>query len=181
MSVPRWIRLRREGNLFTASKSRNGRQWTLAGKVTIPMTEEVFVGLAVAGVKEAPTERGPFQSNRSLIDNLREAPFLVNESFTPVVQMQSGSTAVGRILLADEWQIQFAGAPPASPISTLGVARILFRWLPFGLSPKIRAGRPGVLLTNGDFIDGEFRGIENGQVRISSVLLGWRSFDLNNN
>ena len=180
MSVPRWIRLRREGNLFTASKSRNGRQWSLAGKVTIPMTDKVFVGMAVAGVKEAVTDRGPFSVNHSLIDSVREAPFLVNESFIPVVQLQSGSVAVGRILVADEWQIHFVGAPPAAPVPTLSVARILFRWLPFGLSAKINAGRPGLLLTSGDFIDGDFKGIDHGQVKISSVLLGWRSFDLNN-
>jgi hypothetical protein len=144
------------------------------------MGEEIFVGLAVAGVREPRTERGPFQSNRSIIDSVREAPFLANESFTPAVELQSGSVVVGRIAFADERQIHFAGQLSSSPLSTFNVARILFRWLPDGLSAKISLGRPGLLLTSGEFIEGDFKGIERGQVKFSSVLLGMRGFDLNN-
>ena len=34
-----------------------------------------------------------------------------------------------------------------------------------------------MLLTKGDFVDGDFRGIEGGQVKVSSILFGTRSFD----
>src|SRR5205085_3833633 len=51
---------------------------------------------------------------------------------------------------------------------------------PYGLSAKLRSGHPGVLLTSGEFIEGEFKGVERGRVTISSVLLGLRSFDVNN-
>jgi hypothetical protein len=34
-----------------------------------------------------------------------------------------------------------------------------------------------VLLARGDFVDGEIQSIENGQVKISSILFGTRSFD----
>jgi hypothetical protein len=60
------------------------------------------------------------------------------------------------------------------------VARLLFRWLSYGQADKLRSGQPGVLLTSGEFIEGGFKGIEKGQIKISSVLLGLRQFDLNN-
>ncbi len=178
--VASWIKLRREGDIFTAAKSRNGRQWSVAGRVTIPMREEIFVGMAVTGVQETTAGRSWHRNAGAVLDNVREAPFLANDSFLPVVQLQSGSRAVGRILLADEREIQFAGAPAPSPVPTFSVARILFRWLPDGLSKKLAPGRPGVLLASGEFIEGDFKGIEKGQVKISSVLLGLHSFDLNN-
>jgi len=180
MFVPSWIKLRREGDVFTAAKSRNGRQWSPAGRVVIPMGEAIFVGMAVAGVQETTPKRSWPRNAGAVFDNVREALFLENDSFIPIVQLQSGSRAVGRISQADERQIQFAGAPAPSPIPSFSVARILFRWLPDGLSKKLNSGRPGALLASGEFIEGDFKGIEKGQVKMSSVLMGLHSFDLNN-
>lgn len=178
--APGWLRLRREGNTFTASKSRNGRQWSLAARIEIPMRENILVGMALAGAVDSNSEQGQFPRARATLDNVREAPFLLNDSFTPAVHLQSGSVVVGRIRSANERQIDFAGAAAPEPISTRNVARILFRWLPDGLSWKVAAGQPGVLLSSGEFVEGDFKGIERGRVKISSVLLGIRSFDLNN-
>src|SRR6185295_12465741 len=45
------------------------------------------------------------------------------------------------------------------------------------LAPRLGLGRTGVLLAKGDFVDGDFRSLENGRVSLSSVLFGVRSFD----
>jgi hypothetical protein len=45
------------------------------------------------------------------------------------------------------------------------------------MAERIVAGRAGVLLTKGDFVDGEFRGLEGDRVKVSSVLFGLRSYD----
>jgi hypothetical protein len=45
------------------------------------------------------------------------------------------------------------------------------------MEERIVPGRAGVLLSTGDFVDGDFRGLENGRVKVSSVLFGLRSFD----
>ena len=44
---PRWLKLVRSGDTFTASESANGTAWTQVGTTTIPMASSVFVGLAV--------------------------------------------------------------------------------------------------------------------------------------
>jgi regulation of enolase protein 1 (concanavalin A-like superfamily) len=46
-AAPGWIRLVREGNLFSAYQSTNGSSWTLVGTDTISMTGTIYVGLAV--------------------------------------------------------------------------------------------------------------------------------------
>jgi hypothetical protein len=45
--LPYWIRLTRQGNLFTAEKSTNGVNWVLVGTHTTIMNQVVYVGLAV--------------------------------------------------------------------------------------------------------------------------------------
>jgi regulation of enolase protein 1 (concanavalin A-like superfamily) len=44
---PRWIRLDRTGDTFTAYESADGLSWTLVGTDTIPMASSVYIGLAV--------------------------------------------------------------------------------------------------------------------------------------
>ena len=52
-NAPGWVRLVREGNLFTAYHSTDGTTWTLVGTDTIAMASTVYVGLAVTSVKSA--------------------------------------------------------------------------------------------------------------------------------
>ena len=46
-TAPRWVRLTRSGNTFTAYESSDGTSWTQVGTDTIPMAKMVYVGLAV--------------------------------------------------------------------------------------------------------------------------------------
>jgi regulation of enolase protein 1 (concanavalin A-like superfamily)/HKD family nuclease len=47
VTPPRWVRLDRSGNTFTAYQSSNGTTWTLVGTDTITMPQDLFVGMAV--------------------------------------------------------------------------------------------------------------------------------------
>ena len=46
-TAPGWVRLVREGSLFSAYQSQDGSSWTLLGTDTIVMPATVYVGLAV--------------------------------------------------------------------------------------------------------------------------------------
>jgi hypothetical protein len=45
--APRWIKLTRSGDVFSAFESADGAEWTLVGTDTIPMAPTVYVGLGV--------------------------------------------------------------------------------------------------------------------------------------
>lgn len=169
--APCWLRLKRDGDEFSAYRSRDGRQWTFLGKTILPITEDYFVGLAVAGGSET-------RSLQSVFDSVQEAPVLWTGPFIPRVELQSGSVVVGLIRAMDDSAVSFWGAPPRAPVPNSAVSRILFRWLTPRLAAKIQSGKPGVLLTTGEFFEGEFRGIEHGKALISSVLYGLRRFDV---
>ena len=43
---------------------------------------------------------------------------------------------------------------------------------------RIGPGRIGLLLTKGDFVDGDLRSLEGGRVSLNSILFGVRTFDV---
>lgn len=51
LHTPYWVRLRRQGNAFTAESSADGTNWTSAGTTTIDMKPDAYAGLAVCSHK----------------------------------------------------------------------------------------------------------------------------------
>lgn len=171
LAAPVWLKLRRQSNEFSAFISPNGRSWSLVDRVTLPMPEVIYAGLAVAGGREGIL-------NWTTFSHLREGTRLQNEFFTPEVELVSGSIIVGRPTFADENEILFGGAPKVVRASVPRIARVIFQPLGESLAWKTRVSRPGVWVSNGDFIDGDFRSIDGRKLTISSVLYGLRTFDI---
>jgi hypothetical protein len=46
-TAPRWVKLQRNGNLFSGYESADGVNWTLVGTDTVTMGTNVLIGLAV--------------------------------------------------------------------------------------------------------------------------------------
>src|SRR5205807_1299858 len=60
--APRWVKLRRSGNTFTAYESADGVSWTLVGTDTIAMQTTVYVGLAVTSHNTSSSATCTFDS-----------------------------------------------------------------------------------------------------------------------
>lgn len=173
--VPHWLKLRRDGRHFSAYKSGNGRRWTLVQELELPMEDEIFAGVAVTGINP-----NPLGARESLLcDNLQMGSSLPMNPYRPVVRLRSGSTVVGRIREANESELAFQGPLPKSSLALAPISRIDFQWVPYRYSPFLNEARPGILLANGDYIEGEFKGVQDYSAIMSSVLMGVRSYDLN--
>jgi phosphatidylserine/phosphatidylglycerophosphate/cardiolipin synthase-like enzyme len=61
-TVPRWVKLQRNGNLFSAYESANGVSWTLVGTESITMGTTVYVGLAVTSHNTSASATCTFDS-----------------------------------------------------------------------------------------------------------------------
>jgi regulation of enolase protein 1 (concanavalin A-like superfamily) len=170
LTAPGWLKLKRRGDDFSAYRSRDGDRWTLVSRVTLPMAQDMFIGLFATSGRADCTATATF-------DRVQAAPVLFGSAFVPQVHLQSGSVVTGAIRLVDDTAVHFWGAPPREPISTFTVARIVFQWVSSKGASRLAVGKPGVLLASGDFLEGDFIGMEHGRVRISSVLHGLRSFD----
>lgn len=88
-----------------------------------------------------------------------------------------GSFLAAPLVAADDTSLQFGGAQKDFALSTVNASRIIFQNLSAQRAAKIESGRAGVLLVNGDFVDGDFKGLDRGRVKLSSVLFGLKFFD----
>lgn len=59
-----WVRIRRKGNTITGYRSSNGSSWTMVSSKTIPMTDSVYVGLAV-------TSHNAYAKTTAVFSNLK--------------------------------------------------------------------------------------------------------------
>jgi hypothetical protein len=95
----------------------------------------------------------------------------------PGLLLRNGVFLAGAVETAGETSVRAPGLLRSAPLATLNVARIVCQPLSKAMEARLVPGRSGVLLARGDFVDGEFQSIESGQVKISSILFGTRSFD----
>lgn len=96
----------------------------------------------------------------------------------PGLLFRNGSFVACAVERATETSLRASGLLKTAPITTLNVARIVFQPISKGLEARMQAGRPGVLLAKGDFVDGDFRGFDGQRVKLSSILFGTRSYDV---
>jgi len=171
MTVWYWLKLKRRENTFSGYQSRNGRDWGLIQTVDVPMNDKVFLGLVL-------NTRDEVRLTSAMFDNVRSGEFLVDKALVPKVEMRGGSVIAGHVVSADEHAVHFSENTALASVPTANVSRIVYRWLTPKMEEIVRGGRTGVLLVNGDFVEGGFMGIAKGRVKLSSILFGIRSFDV---
>src|SRR2546430_1210730 len=93
------------------------------------------------------------------------------------IQLTSGSLMARRISVADDTAVRYFDSTNETVLSNVNVARILFQPMPCELEERVRSGRPGVLLSNHEFVEGQFKGFADGQIKLSSILFGNTSYD----
>ena len=112
----------------------------------------------------------------------RPAPFVVSlaesrKNFPKGVLTWGGSFLAAPVKEADDSAITLGDPYKGRRLSTINAAFIALQPISAQRLMKMPTAREGVLLATGDFVDGEFKGIENGKVKLSSVLFGLKTFD----
>lgn len=95
----------------------------------------------------------------------------------PGIVLRHGAFFAGTIDRATETSLRLSGLLRTVPVSTVNVARIVCQPLSAAMASRLVPGRSGVLLAKGDFVDGDFRGMENGEIKLSTILFGLRTFN----
>jgi len=97
--------------------------------------------------------------------------------YSPGVLLVNGSLLPGTINAADRSSVRVAGSD--APVSRVQVAALLFQAMGESQDSALERGRTGVLLKSGDFVEGDFQSIRNGEIDISSVVLGPKKVSVN--
>lgn len=169
LKPPYWVKLVRDGGAIAGFQSTDGRNWKLLGSSETDLPEKVLVGLAVSS----------FRRQRALatLDHVTFRSVVPRAAFAPRLVLRDGTVLADHFASIDELTVTLSKASRSVKFRTADVARLLFQ--PDFEANALTPGRAGVLMSNGDFVDGDFRGIEAGSVKLSSVLLGQRRYPLN--
>jgi hypothetical protein len=169
LKPPYWVKLRREGNTISGFHSTDGHRWVAVERTDAGLSDHFFVGLAATNRRRGSPATAEF-------DHVIARPLETRASFTPRIVLRDGTVIADHFTSVDDTAVTLSPGRKGLRVLTRQVARLQFR--PVDAMEELPAGRNGVLLSNGDFVDGEFQCVTNGKVVIGSVLFGRRSLEI---
>lgn len=176
LPLPVSLRLERLGGSVVAEVSTDGRQWMPLGRANVNLGQNIRAGTVVTSGTEDLVATASFGTPALGAVGLGYSP----ATGYPRIVLRGGSVLVAPVESADESVLRLGGALRGSPVSVLNLARIEFLPLPPELAARLEPDRPGVLLTDGDFLDGKLRGVATNTVTVNSLLFGFRRFSVGN-
>lgn len=173
--LPLWLRMARHGNTFTSAVSQDGNNWDQLSSEAIDLPAEAIAGFVVCGREQQNTGAHAQALRFSTLSPL--AITIAPANIPPGLLLRSG-TLVANV----QWEgIDETGLRinknGQMRIPRTAVSRIVFSELTPELSTKIPEMGTGVLLREGDFVEGELRTLKDGRVELSSVLFGLKRFE----
>lgn len=174
MPFPAWVRLSRMGGAVVAEVSADGRGWRPFGQANVNLGQNARAGLAVAAGTEDGEVTAAFREPTIGAGGSGYAPAV---GF-PRIVMRGGSVLVAPVESADDSVVRLGGALAGAMVSMLNVARIEFLAPTPEFEARIEPERPGLILSDGDFLDGTVRGLATNTLTMSSLLLGFRRFSV---
>jgi regulation of enolase protein 1 (concanavalin A-like superfamily) len=169
--APCWLRLERRGDQFTGYTSADGQNWELLASETLNLPSRVLVGLVVASHNDAAVCTAVFE--RVTVSAMEMAETEQSAAPAKGVLLRRGTLLSGSVDSMDSSVLHMQ--EPLRSIPTAEVAQVLYKPVGSELARKLRPGQTGILLSDGDFVEGEVLGIDNRRVvRLSSVLFGLR-------
>lgn len=175
LKLPYWLKLVREGYDVTAYHSPDGRRWRMlkvsAGRMR---DKKAFVGLAVQIGKDDRLSEAVIDRVSVNGEGGAEA-----EAMPPHLVLRGGSRLAAEIKEGNRSAFQLGGRWEGRTVTTPQVARLeFFHPLPVEVAALVEGERKGLLLRSGDFSEGGFESLEEGNIRLGSVLLGSRQYSI---
>ncbi|MEN9575449.1 MAG: hypothetical protein RL514_3304 [Verrucomicrobiota bacterium] len=164
-----WLRLERCAQQVSAFASEDGKTWRMVGNELLPLPDEAHLGLLVTGLKKGAPVTVAFSGVNLQHAGTPPAPL-------PQLRLRDGGILSGKFLSTDGSVVRWHALGREWEVSLVNVSRLLLEPRAETQVTRLRPERPGALLANGDFVDGELLAGEPGRLRISSVLFGIRSY-----
>lgn len=169
LGLPVWLRMERDGRNFLVYASADGQNWKALGRREMEMPGTIFIGMALSSSQSQGRVSATFDN---ILIRRRQ-----QKTFKPLVTLRTGSEIPATIVAADDTTFKIVRTQREEwRISTINVARLV---CPPMTSKEFGAAEPartGVLLRNGDFVDGEFQKLDGDIVKIRSTVFGLRSY-----
>lgn len=172
IAPPVWLRLTRFGLNVYATVSSDGQQWDMVGQADFKSMENPWIGLFAHSHQEQEPGKATF-------DQISFAPAPSSaQVLPPGVILQGGSfvAATCEHLVIDSTNPDalgnFTRGTTPQNISASQIAFITSIPLTRSQIADLATSKPGLIMKNGDVMDGETNTITNGAVQVNSMLLG---------
>jgi len=176
IAPPVWLRLTRFATSIYATVSTDGQQWDMVGQADFKSLENPWVGIFA----HTRMER---EAGKATFDQISFAPAPSSaEALPPGVILQGGSfvAATCQHLLIDPTNPDalgnFTRGTTPLNISASQISSITSIPLTRKQVADLASSKPGLIMKNGDVMDGDTNSITNGAVEVSSLLLGITSY-----
>ncbi len=180
-----WVRLTRKGETVSAFRSVDGKFWQQVDSRRIPMEQKVLVGICAWATGNAWQSSAQIDSARVVPGTPGLTYFIGGDPLSQGIMLRDGNIIACQISGMDETGVHYERDGKTQTLPRDRVARLIFSPVP----PDFAAptDKTGVLLTSGDFADGDVTGISvqpvewprKPQLKVStrSVLFGARNFE----
>ncbi len=107
LPIPYWLRLSRNGNIFTGYYSADGSTWSQLGTITITMPTNAYVGLAVTSHNDGTIANGTFTNVQ-----VQSTPTIL--SFTPANAITGSIITIRGLYFTGTSSVTFGGTEVSS-------------------------------------------------------------------
>ena len=169
-ATPCYLRLVRLGKLFKAYISDTGTNWQLVGSDQIGFSSAAFVGIIT-------TSRADEDLCNATVDHVN-----VQIGSPPMdatgsgVRFSNGSFISGTVSHSTNEKMEFITGSKKTGYSINQVSRIYLNPVPLEMTTNMLSGHTGILLSTGDFYEGEFQKLTDGKITIDSIVFGPKTF-----
>jgi hypothetical protein len=124
-----------------------------------------------------PRERRRHDEESPIQEPVQEKPAEPVKLIPAGILLRDGGRIEGTIVAADATQIRYQDAQGKEAVLSTGKAAVLLlKAVPETHTDLLERNRRGVLLANGDFIEGDLVGLEAGKLTLASVLFGLKYY-----
>ncbi len=174
---PRWVRLIREEDHFSALSSMDGKTWRLLGERDIDLPDEALWGVGAWTTSNMSLGEMMF-SHVQVIDGPAYTTFVPDSPFpSRGVVLVDGTQVAGDELRVTEGRARFMHAGTEQEVSLDQVAMLIFNPVEADVL-ALAESRSGALLVDGDVFEGELVGLEDGKANMNSVIFGSATFEV---
>jgi hypothetical protein len=170
-TLPCWLKLARYGRDVRAYVSDDGKDWKRIAAAVVDLPKEVMFGFVIGSPGREPS-KAVFEKI-----SITGGPPQMAHRLRGVV-LRGGSIIGGSVRAMDDSTIKLATTSGEVSIPRGEAALIVFQPATTELAEGLAGARKGVLMSSGDFIDGDVQSVRDGFLGISSVLFGTRKQNL---
>jgi len=194
VKLPVYLKVVRSGITLTAFISKDAKEWKQIGSQRVALPNEPLVGIAVTSRQPDKLCTAVFEevtlgaSNPAAVAAVGSAAE-PSASLLPIAEppptihrglvLRNGSQLSCEVRSIDDTAAKFRWSDKDYSLAGTAVAQLITRPLTPAFAEKLAAAGTGVLLHTGDFMDGSIAGYADNRLKLSTVLFGLRTFDVN--